>query len=54
MIWLLKPKYNDLYRCENETEANEVMKCEGGLFIRFDHEPSEKERKKEWENYYIS
>ena len=54
MIWLLKPKYNDLYCCRNEVDANELMNNEGGCFVKFDHEPTEEERVKAWEDYYNS
>ena len=53
MLYLLKPKYNTLYQCENEAEVNEIMNSEGGVFVRFDRKPTDKERQRAYNNYYI-
>ena len=44
MIYLLKPKYNQVYECENEAEKDNVINEEGGVFIIFDHYPDANER----------
>lgn len=52
MIYLLKPKYNAIYQCKNETEVNEVMNSEGGYFIWFDHPLTDEEKQKAFNEYY--
>jgi len=44
MIYLLKPKYNQVYECENEVQKDKIINEEGGVFIIFDHYPDACER----------
>jgi hypothetical protein len=50
-IWLLKPKYNSVFQINNEKEELDFINEEGGVFVEFDHNPTEDEKLKAFWDY---
>jgi hypothetical protein len=44
MLYLLKPKYNQVYECKTDSQKDDVINQEGGVFVVYDHYPTEEER----------